>query len=426
MNASQLNLQALPMLDILGALSAVVPSIWSHISNWSITTNIGEWKFRYYPDSTRTPEEFERITSLAREKPFLICSKIEVKAEKLGFDTMGGLAEDREELIRYESSNGVTATMEIKAPGVQRALQIVGELEKQFTFLSPRDLTKQIASPNPELVPVLLREAAVSDLHAQLARLGEFLSSITEKDVELRKQRMAELDAEHKARMEELERERKKALEEVAKQEKLQLVELQAREAALEQKIGEFETREAKFVRRDLLAKLNELLDQFGTFKLSEGTTRKRRPVTVAALVMAALFVAVTAVAGYDYLTTLDWHYLPASSAGLIGFSATMLFYLKWSDRWFREHADEELQSKRYKADMLRASWIAELAAEWAMEGKQAPPELLDVFARNLFSNAPDLGVTEHPVDALLGLMRRAQKVDVGKDRITVESGSSK
>ena len=299
-------------------------------------------------------------------------------------------------------------------------------LEEHFSFLAPQQLTEQVASRDPGLAPLLLREAAVGDLHAQLARLGSLLGSITARDVELRKERMAELDEAHKERMEAFEVERKKALEEVAAQRRRDAAELQQKEAELQVRIEAFETRESKFVRRDLLAKLTELLDQFGTFKLSQETDRKRGPVKWAALAMAALFFALAVIAGYDYLTTLDWHYLPLSSAGLLGFSATMLFYLKWSDRWFREHADEEMQSKRYKADMLRASWIAELAAEWAKDGKQAPPELLDVFARNLFVKAPDLGETEHPADAIFGLLKRAQKLEVSKDRVALDASASK
>lgn len=221
-------------------------------------------------------------------------------------------------------------------------------------------------------------------------------------------QRVAKLEAD--------ERQRKEAQEE-----------LQRKEAELQQRIAEFENRVSKLVRRDLQEKLTKLLDEFGTFKLSADTARKRRPVTIATFVMITAFIVLAVIAGYDYLTTLDWHYLPTASTGVLGFSATMLFYLKWSDRWFREHADEEMLSKRYKADMLRASWIAELAAEWEKEGKEAPREMLEVFARNLFVNAPnDRGEVEHPADSLFGLMKRVQKVDVGKDRVTVEAASSK
>lgn len=418
MNANLLNLRALPLSDVIMAFMNTVSAVWPGMRTaWSVHTNIGNVTGTYAAQSDGPKTGLAELLACANERDFVVCSLIEVKPADEPY---------QKESVKYQSANGILATVEIRMQNTSRAILLVHTLENHFTFIAPQNLVNEVKVQQPELAALQLREAAVGDLHAQLKKLGDLLTSITERDLELRKQRMAELDAQQAARVLEFESERKKILEEDERQRKSLVEELQRKESELKERIEAFETRESKFVRRDLLAKLTELLDQFSTFTLSKDTTRKRRPVTVAALAMATLFGGLAVVAGYDYLTTLDLHYLPPLSVGVLGSSATMLFYLKWSDRWFREHADEELQSKRYKADMLRASWIAELAAEWAKEGKQAPPELLDVFARNLFANAPDLGVTEHPVDALLGLMKRAQKVDVGKDRFTVEASGSK
>ena len=137
---------------------------------------------------------------------------------------------------------------------------------------------------------------------------------------------------------------------------------------------------------------------------------------------MALLFASLGTMGAIRYFATLDLHYLGPLTGGVLGLSATALFFLKWSDRWFREHADEELASKRYKADMVRASWIAELAQEWVVEGHEPPKELLHVFARNLFQDRAGHGDTEHPLDQMLGLLKRANKVDLSKGRIAIDA----
>ena len=73
-----------------------------------------------------------------------------------------------------------------------------------------------------------------------------------------------------------------------------------------------------------------------------------------------------------------------------LGFTAAFLlggwFFIKWNDRWFRQHADAEFMLKQYELDVRRASWVVEMALEWAEEQEtELPPGLLDHLARNLF-----------------------------------------
>lgn len=414
MTPGHLNLRALSASDTIRRFAAVVPSLWPDTKvHWGIHTNVGHFDATSDPNSEVTAKALAEVLKWTDGREYALCSRIDLRRER-----------DPKEQIVYATTDGLRATVEIKNASGARIAEIAAALEAQFDFIGIADVVKQIDLSSPEATALALREASVTDLHAQLSKLGSLLSTVTERDVELRQRRVAELDAEYQARVSAFEAERAKTLEEDEQKRQAMQAQLNQQESELRQRISEFDARESKFVRRDLLAKLTELLDQFGTFSLSEDTTKKRRPVTIAVFVMAAAFIALALGAGWNYFATLDLHYLPASTAGLLGFSATMLFYLKWSDRWFREHADEELQSKRYKADMLRASWAAELAAEWAKEGKDVPPELLEVFARNLFVNAP-LGETEHPADALLGLLKRTQKLDVTKDKVTLEAGGT-
>ncbi|MBA2434065.1 MAG: hypothetical protein H0V54_03085 [Chthoniobacterales bacterium] len=93
------------------------------------------------------------------------------------------------------------------------------------------------------------------------------------------------------------------------------------------------------------------------------------------------------------------------STAGLI---ATIVFYIRWNDRWFRSHADEEFRLKRLDLDVDRASWVVEMALEWKdEEGKQIPSGLLDRLTTNLFKIDDPGEQVRHPTEdlasALLG-----------------------
>lgn len=156
-------------------------------------------------------------------------------------------------------------------------------------------------------------------MHVQLDKLGTLLATLTERDVELRRTRIAELEAEFQERLSKFERERTQALERDEQQRQARLAEIEQAEAVLKQKQAEYDARESKMVRRDYLKKLDALLDNFGTFKLSDATSKKRRAVHIATIGMVVAFAALAVVGGYDYLTTLDLKYLPVSSAGLIG-----------------------------------------------------------------------------------------------------------
>jgi hypothetical protein len=100
----------------------------------------------------------------------------------------------------------------------------------------------------------------------------------------------------------------------------------------------------------------------------------------------------------------------------------TFVYYLKWNDRWFREHADAELAATRYKADIYRASWLAELVLEAQTEADaELPPELIAAFGRNLFVDPGPTKESEHPIEAISSLVKRVRSVTVGKGGFSVE-----
>jgi hypothetical protein len=114
-------------------------------------------------------------------------------------------------------------------------------------------------------------------------------------------------------------------------------------------------------------------------------------------------------------------------ATGTVTLFATLIYYLKWNDRWFREHAEGEFASKRYKSDMLRASWLAELVSERA-QAKQPdlPPELLEAFTQNLFRGSTPLAEAEHPFEQLTSLIKHAKELKIGKGELSLRAGKAK
>jgi hypothetical protein len=68
--------------------------------------------------------------------------------------------------------------------------------------------------------------------------------------------------------------------------------------------------------------------------------------------------------------------------------AASVVFYIRWTDHWFRQHADEEMRLKRLELDLDRATWVVEMALEWKREkDADIPQELIDRLSRNLFES---------------------------------------
>lgn len=204
-----------------------------------------------------------------------------------------------------------------------------------------------------------------------------------------------ELAGEHRTKLAELEARKNEAEADLA-----------ARRKDIDEKVASFNTKESKYVRRALLGELKVLLKESETLELSDGTKKKRRIVHRFVWLMLAASGALAAAAAYRAFKTASpgWQLLVPWASASITFFGTLVYYLKWNDRWFREHAETELASKRYKTDVVRASWVAELASEWAAEGRQGlPKELIDAYARNLFSATGKVRESEPAASLWLG-----------------------
>jgi len=45
--------------------------------------------------------------------------------------------------------------------------------------------------------------------------------------------------------------------------------------------------------------------------------------------------------------------------------AGTLIFFIRWQDRWYEAHANEEFRFKRLDLDVDGASWLVEMMLEW-------------------------------------------------------------
>jgi hypothetical protein len=180
---------------------------------------------------------------------------------------------------------------------------------------------------------------------------------------------------------------------------------LDDRERQLAEAKKMLDDRESKHARRELRKDLqNELRARSDKFALTEGTTKKRRAVHALFAALIMLAVAFTGVGMYESLTQSANLYPNIRAAiGGISVAAIFVFYIRWTDSWFRQHADEEFRFKRMSLDIDRASWVVETAMEWQHDNKAAVPDrLLEQLSRDLFASGGQQTVVRHPMEDLM------------------------
>ena len=189
---------------------------------------------------------------------------------------------------------------------------------------------------------------------------------------------------------------------------------LQSREQELEKRQREVDDRSSRHARRALRQDLKgALAKRSEKFTLTAKTGAKRIPIHVLFLL---LIVASGAFLTESFLmllkTTLSdpgvWYVGLKTVLSGVAFAAAVVYYIRWNDQWFRQHADEEFRLKRLELDIDRASWVVEMALEWKEEkGRKIPEELVDRLSRNLFVGEAETHPVRHPnedlASALLG-----------------------
>lgn len=181
-------------------------------------------------------------------------------------------------------------------------------------------------------------------------------------------------------------------------------------------------------IRRDIL---KEIKARQTKFSLTEGTNNLRKPIAIAMLGLIAIFVALGSISAkefYDVLQGDDLNKIIIAgikqaiySAGAIG---SVIFLIRWMNRWFELHSQSEFELKHFELDMERASWLVETSLEWKdAKGTAIPAELLESLSNNLFSQDKEkIDPLHHPADQLASaLMGSASSVKLKAGDSSIE-----
>jgi hypothetical protein len=170
-------------------------------------------------------------------------------------------------------------------------------------------------------------------------------------------------------------------------------------------------------------------------FSLTDKTVAKRLPVHRIFWLLTATFGGLLVWGLWDAImhgvrwegSPYDWIRLLRIPLGAVGVAGFLMYYIRWNDAWFRQHAEEEFRLKRLDLDIDRANWMVEMMLEWKEEkASTIPPELIDRLSRNLFAaDAGDKGPVQHPAqDALAALLQVSTSMTLpitGGGSITVD-----
>lgn len=405
-------LEAAVLVKGLMELSRELPG--KHVSV-TVRTAVGDIAFNF--DSNRSAEDNAKseaeFSSAIDAFPGITASTGELRGQH------GPLVEysDEDQLVgRFGVTGYGTAAVAIKLlAGVRRIFNTTGY----------RDVVGKSVGES-ESAALTLRERSVADLQAAISKLAALQADLVVQESARRSRLEDEQARSYQARVDKLDaefRDRHQALEaDKAKQEAT----LAERVRGIDAKEKDFDTREARYVRRALLVEMKSVLKEFESMSLSQPTGEKRGIIHK---IVAVLLFVCAAVAGVllwriCLSESPDVRLLAPFTGAFLAFILTGVYYLKWNDRWFREHADAELAAKRYKADIVRASWVAELSQEWLKEGRgELPAELVSAYTRSLFMDIGPSRVDDHPTDVIAKLLLEAKRFSIKKSGLSVWSG---
>ncbi|WP_417378326.1 hypothetical protein [Gimesia sp.] len=245
-----------------------------------------------------------------------------------------------------------------------------------------------------------------SEILTRLERLNE---ELIQKGTEYREQldqdkraEKAKLDANFEERSKSLEEEHKSKLEKIAKiEEELNL----ARQ--------DIDDRNNTIVRRDNRdSMLKEVKDRFEDFGVSKATEKKRLPVFTFMSLLISVFTVLLIfslvdqklkIGATDSIELSGYYHYVRTTFCVFGLISSILYAIKWHDKWAKQHSDLEFELQQFNLDISRANWVIESCLEWKKETESdVPPELLDAMTRNLFkSKLDDSENVIHPADEL-------------------------
>ena len=272
------------------------------------------------------------------------------------------------------------------------------------------------------------QEELASIHEATLSRLEELNEKLIFDSHEYRKN----LETEHLSKLHALEEAFSTREQELTKNYQRLSEQLQEKEQAFEERKKELDSKSNTHARRQIRKDIiSEIKKRQTEFKLTSGTNSLRTPVAASMLGLIVLFIALAGFSIRDFYHALTLNdtsalWIPGLKQVIYSFGAvgSILFYIRWQNRWFEQHSLAEFQLKQLELDMERASWIVETSLEWNdAKGNPIPPELLDSLSRNLFTpQGEKVESLVHPADQLASaIMGTASMVKLKTGNTEVE-----
>lgn len=325
--------------------------------------------------------------------------------------------------IKFDAKfDDVADLLTIEREAQDKDLEVLDAVGKVFEFV---DRKRASLDQLPPLVRDNLTAHAdtVLSLEQHVARLGEFVTGQIQRNEEHLNHLTSEIDSRYRQREAELERQygdKQKALD--------------VRDEVVREKEAEFDIRESRGVRRALLANIETLLEKQCEVKLSAEVRARSDNVLSSSswVIVFGFLLAIGTIAAITISQTCGtagsfspWIFAPILAASSVLTITTLVYRLKFAADGYRVHAETELANQKFRQDILRASWLAELLFEAATKddarGREVitiNDQLLGQLAKGLFEYNASAKSAKHPIEELQQYARQFKKLTVGPVQI--------
>jgi hypothetical protein len=299
-----------------------------------------------------------------------------------------------------------------KGPSDIDRLNIVASLSKQLKAFDPsRHLGQGISGEHNQLLAIH---------ESTLERLERLNEDLVRQSSEFRKN----LEDQFSAKLIKNEEMLSKQRDKLETDHRKEMESLDNKEKVLEEKLAAVDDRDNTHARREIRDRmLEDVKNRINKFGVSENTEKKRRPVLMGILSLIGILIGLMTFTAYEItvsqaVSDRTTFYLLSARFVLITFAllGTILYYIKWQNRWAEQHANSEFQLQQFYLDINRSNWVIESCLEWRKETDSAiPKELLESITNNLFVNDQrEIEKVVHPADELASaLLGSASKLNI-------------
>jgi hypothetical protein len=296
-------------------------------------------------------------------------------------------------------------------------------------------LNKKLRPYEPDRIipeePTEVNNQILAIQQSTIERLEALSEDLIKKNAEFR----LKLELDYNEKIKTLEQEFKSKDSSLDNEHKSRLGEISEQHKELVEKIKYVDDRENKHARRATRDKmLEDVKSRIKDFGVSKATSNKRVPLLIGLIVLFLSFICLFLFTSNEIMNIsanqpsnyIFWLKLSLYSFGAMG---TLLYYIRWQNKWAEQHANSEFQLQQFYIDVNRANWVIESCLEWEKEAqKPMPTELLESITNRLFINIqaePERVI--HPSDelasALMGSASNLQ-LKIGENQLDINKPS--